>query len=603
MATGSDQPRTHHHVVQLLEGAAPYEGAAEQMEFSRGTWRRKCALSHTLSSGGITAVNSALTPVRADAGSRFLGKQDMDGHIHVLRRTWTDMDFDNGEEMNQRLVELLETEFAVQLASSMDHPSRMDNVETSKETRKDSQTVSFESTSYMFGKSEASIFTDDEVQEVLSKSHNLGASLDIIGVYLKNYMTDKADLVLRRVMPLCRHRGGFWLIKVLNIASCVYSKQGRHDEALKALVELDSLVRARLAEMNCDDTSAWGFYDMIYKNFGWTLQSLGRNAEAFNYFERAVEIKRANGIAPTWFDQWDLGRALLQMAYEQQHAGELSQASRLLCDALKLQQRSDPNDMITRGKLLKSNGDCRVALGALSKALQDQLVQWAEAEGFFREARACFQDALGASNPLTGWASQDLAGILMRLRRWREARDMLHQALHCECCKDIIELPNVYELIEGLILVHRKLGHADRPNKKCYESDVLLGLANLRNRRIDEVEPASFAALLMQASHLLGVCGLFLQEAAACLQLAWEQGPERKPNPTFHFDVQTPVRPQFMPPRAQIQGLKVSFVALLSEFEAEIAALQSKRVDKLPPDTAVDIDSSVSVCGRFVALD
>merc|ERR1740121_553051 len=48
----------------------------------------------------------------------------------------------------------------------------------------------------------------EELTATLATPRNLGAALDLVGAYLKNYEIDKADLVLERVVPLCRERGG-----------------------------------------------------------------------------------------------------------------------------------------------------------------------------------------------------------------------------------------------------------------------------------------------------------------------------------------------------------------------------------------------------------
>jgi len=421
--------RTYAHAVELLTGAQGYHGGGTEkyIEFSHGTWRQK-----------------QQKPSEA-----------------VLRRTWTDMNFDLGEDANLQLVQTLETEFAAQLACTMQTAGISEDCEKSGEN----PLALSNALAHILGTdtdTAAATISDREVLEVLNQTENLGASLDMIGVYLKNYMTDKADLVLRRTMPLCRKRGGLWLIKALNISACVCSKQDRHEEALEALEELDRLVRSELGALGhigADaDTVAWAFFDMVYKNFGWTLESLGRHAEAFSYFERAVEVKRANGVSPTWFDQWDIGKALVRRSYMNEDAVELRCAGGILREALALQKSTDPTDIITRSKLLKSNGECCVALGELAFTLEDRRVEWEQAESFHREARDLFEDALGPSSPLTGWACEDLAAVLLRLRRFQEARDMLHQALHCESLKDVIQLPKVDELLHGLLVVHRATG-------------------------------------------------------------------------------------------------------------------------------------------------
>lgn len=560
-----DQHLAYERATFLLEGVGACSGHADQIEFSRGTWHARRAPTGACVSGAEASSGTWGTPPQ-----RFLSRAEADRHADVLRRSWTDIDFDRGEGANQDLVRAVEAEFVAQLASSMRNPELASGAEAGL------QTECGEGLLRNWHADESVVLTGDEAMDILNIGQNLGASLDIIGAYLKNYMTDKADLVLRRVMPLCRQRGGFWLVKALNVASCVCSKQGRHEEALEALEELDSLVRAQLSALGCGEAAAWAFYDMLHKNLGWTLEALGRHAEAFRHFEQAVEVKEAAGVAPTWFDHWDLGRALAQGAYRQRHAGELRRAGGILQSALELQCRAEAGDAVTRGKLLGSNGECRLLLGELSPALEVQRAEWAEAERCHREARRCFQAALGASSALAGRASEDLGAVLLRQRRWPEAREALHQALHCECCKDTVELPKLEELLRGLLLVHTAAGDGERPGKPCYQGDVLLGAANLRRRRVDEAEPAAFAALLLRACRLIGAHEGLLQEAAACLQLAWELGPGRGPDPTLYSRVfLQPVGPRAAPPRSCRQSLDVGLVALLPELRAEVAALRA----------------------------
>eukprot|EP00411_Alexandrium_monilatum_P119436 CAMPEP_0175667518 /NCGR_PEP_ID=MMETSP0097-20121207/18145_1 /TAXON_ID=311494 /ORGANISM="Alexandrium monilatum, Strain CCMP3105" /LENGTH=612 /DNA_ID=CAMNT_0016973983 /DNA_START=35 /DNA_END=1870 /DNA_ORIENTATION=+ len=607
---GWDQAKAHERAVQLLEGAAPFEEQSGSIEFSHGTWRQRRAEPRAISSSLPAAAEVALKESRRAAVQALPESKEAD-HAAVLRRTWTDIDFDGGEDANQKLVQALEAEFAEQLASTMHGPAVPHAVDANDQMESSCEGSMREVLSDVLGAGDpeepAAAPTNEEVVNVLGQSDNLGASLDMIGAYLKNYMTDKADMVLRRVMPLCRERGGFWLIKALNIAACVCSKQGRHEEALTALEELERLVGARLADLGGGEAAAWAFYDMVYKNFGWTLEALGRHAEAFGYFERAAELKRASGVAPTWFDQWDLGRTLAHMAYELGRGGELSRAGGLLRDALELQHRSEPGDAITRGKLLKSCGECEVARGELAGALQEQLEAWAAAERHLREARALFLGAAGPSSPLVGLASADLAAVLMRRRRWPEARAMLQQALRCECRSDVIELPRLWEAVECLLAVRRALGDEDGPDGERYETDVLLGLSNLRRRRIDASEPLCYAALMLQVSRLIGVRGALLQEAAACLQLAWEDGPDARPDPTLSLHVfQSSLGPQLLPPRARRQGFQVSLQSLLRQFQAAIAELPRTSGERIrsgaPARSEEKLGAADSPSGGYQAL-
>lgn len=89
----------------------------------------------------------------------------------LLKRNWTDLMFQEGEEMNEEKVAEIEAAMASDL-----------------------------------GKSGGG----------LHNGKNLGNALDLVGVYMKNYKLDKADAVLSRCGPFVSQRGGVWMIKWLN---------------------------------------------------------------------------------------------------------------------------------------------------------------------------------------------------------------------------------------------------------------------------------------------------------------------------------------------------------------------------------------------------
>jgi len=61
----------------------------------------------------------------------------------------------------------------------------------------------------------------------LEDGKNLGAALDLCGVYMKNYKLDKADAVLARCGPHVSARGGVWMVKWLNHISTVRMKKSK----------------------------------------------------------------------------------------------------------------------------------------------------------------------------------------------------------------------------------------------------------------------------------------------------------------------------------------------------------------------------------------
>ncbi|CAK0903824.1 unnamed protein product [Prorocentrum cordatum] len=107
----------------------------------------------------------------------------------------------------------------------------------------------------------------EELTATLATPRNLGAALDLVGAYLKNYEIDKADLVLERVVPLCREKGGTWLVKALDKLCAVRMKQFRAQETLVALKEIEQLCPFAPEE-------GWEFHDILYRNFAWCYSAL-----------------------------------------------------------------------------------------------------------------------------------------------------------------------------------------------------------------------------------------------------------------------------------------------------------------------------------------
>eukprot|EP00929_Paragymnodinium_shiwhaense_P020162 TRINITY_DN13525_c0_g1_i2.p1 TRINITY_DN13525_c0_g1~~TRINITY_DN13525_c0_g1_i2.p1 ORF type:complete len:616 (+),score=94.13 TRINITY_DN13525_c0_g1_i2:78-1925(+) len=185
----------------------------------------------------------------------------------------------------------------------------------------------------------------------IGQNRNLGAAIDLVGAYLKNYEIDKADRVCARIEALCRERGGLWLLKLLNFYSTVRMKQSRYEEALDMYKEYETLIKFSPEE-------AWEVYDTVYRNFGWIHTSLGDYDQALSYFQKAVEVKRRKGVPPHWFDQWDLGKTQARLALRDGRVRELELALQLIKDAHAMHLEVEPRDIVMRCKMLNSAGEC-----------------------------------------------------------------------------------------------------------------------------------------------------------------------------------------------------------------------------------------------------
>jgi tetratricopeptide (TPR) repeat protein len=358
----------------------------------------------------------------------------------------------------------------------------------------------------------------EQMGRVLNQNRNLGTAIDLIGVYLKNYEIDKADRLCARIQPLVRDRGGVWLFKFLNFYTTVRMKQSRYDEALEMYKEYETLVKYSPQE-------AWELYDTVYRNYGWIYTSLHEYEKALQYFEKAVEVKRANGIKAHWFDQWDLGKTHARISLRNGKPENLELAFQLICEGLEAHKRAEPQDTIMRCKMLNSAGECASILGDFTSDAQIQKDRYTRAVEIHKESLDLYMQVLGPGKPLTGWAMEDLAGALKRLSRHEEAKELLHGALAVECSKDIIKLPSVVRLLDAVLEAHRIT--ADREGLARCQDAVNIGLSNLQRRCIDKTEAPSYAALLQKIANLLLAHDIenrenaisLLEEALSCLKV------------------------------------------------------------------------------------
>eukprot|EP00756_Hemistasia_phaeocysticola_P048772 Hpha_TRINITY_DN23175_c0_g1::TRINITY_DN23175_c0_g1_i1::g.29495::m.29495 len=340
----------------------------------------------------------------------------------VLRRDWTDESFQEGQEGNDQRVAVLEREFE---------------------------------SSY---RAAGSSLKDPVV---------LGQALDLVGAYLKNYKVAKAAAIMREALPQCRARRGVWLIKGLNHASTVLMKQQRYPEAYAMLRELEGVIWYKPEE-------APELWDILYRNIGMVLQSLGRSEEAMAYFLKCATVK---GVA-TWWDLWDVGYCLATLAFTTKDPDALRRAASMLEDALPLHKEAEPGEDVMHAKILQALADCYMALAvqlgegdktpggkdeqsgsrkAADAALAlsgkqvpimtvDEYLELADQR--YREAHRLFSESCGESNDLSGWCAAATALCLVQRRKHAEAQPYAQHALHVFSVSDIPKLTQLQQTLE-----------------------------------------------------------------------------------------------------------------------------------------------------------
>eukprot|EP00928_Gymnodinium_smaydae_P024439 TRINITY_DN19773_c0_g1_i1.p1 TRINITY_DN19773_c0_g1~~TRINITY_DN19773_c0_g1_i1.p1 ORF type:complete len:607 (-),score=192.51 TRINITY_DN19773_c0_g1_i1:476-2248(-) len=366
----------------------------------------------------------------------------------ALKRDWTDHDFQDGAEANKALLQKFEDDLVSRLRGACGRASAAaarDASQGASSPAASSAQASEKKGGDVVARMLAPILAlkadhPEKIKEmVLEDPEVLGSSLDIVGAYLKNYEVDKAARVIETVLPMCRRRGGYWLLKALNHLSTVRMKQSRPLDALAALEEVDAYMATYLRPE--ERKNAWEFWENVYRNFGWVLSSLDRTDEAVRYIERAVEVKEEVGREKSWFDLWDIGRFKGATALRLNEAGKLKEAQAIVTKALWLHRDAEPNDLVMRAKIWHSVGEGSFALGHLAEgsradANPNGCATSSEALGHYKKALKCFREAHklfskteGRYNPLTGTEAQAVSWTLLRVGELEEAKGFLFDAL------------------------------------------------------------------------------------------------------------------------------------------------------------------------------
>eukprot|EP00931_Biecheleriopsis_adriatica_P075024 TRINITY_DN48987_c0_g1_i1.p1 TRINITY_DN48987_c0_g1~~TRINITY_DN48987_c0_g1_i1.p1 ORF type:complete len:932 (+),score=205.64 TRINITY_DN48987_c0_g1_i1:46-2841(+) len=430
----------------------------------------------------------------------------------VMRNVWSDIEFHGGEASNAELVSQLEAQFAGQLIRTAEQRLADDAAGSRKAPQATTAAVPPSASRDEDGIFDLALrdcsgvadlaqrLTVDELTETLLVSRNLGVALDLVGVYLKNYEIDKADLVISRALPLCRQKGGTWLVKGLDKYSAVRMKQFRAHDALIALKEIEEACPFA-------PTEGWEFHDILYRNFAWCYSALDEAEKCLMYTRKSVEVKKECGIPATWFDIWDLGKAHARLGQVTGQRDEMQVAFDLVSKAAELHRTAEPSDRIMLAKILSNVGEVAMGLGDAfqmqgAENSESEVQRWyANALPALRESYELHVAALGPMKPLAGWAAGTVAHCMVRLEQWNDAREYLAMALKVECTKDSTTPGSLIELIDRVSAVHQQLGNFQ--SMEAYAADLEQGVASLRARGWERRERDVFAMLLERVATVL----------------------------------------------------------------------------------------------------
>lgn len=436
----------------------------------------------------------------------------------VMRNVWSDIEFDVGEDQNADLLTRLEFQFGSQLARSLD--ARLQSMDEeddeersdggddeekqgdrSRESKQDSTTAQEKSReSGLFnlvlqsGSQSDQRVSEKDFAETLLEPKNLGVALDLVGAYLKNYEIDKANQVISRVMPMCRKRGGTWLVKGLDKLCLVRMKQHLPQEALACLQEIEQIVPFT-------PDQGWEFYDILYRNLACAYSGLENAEKSLEYSKRCVQVKREHGQPASWFDIWDLGKCHARLGQKTNQRGEMRVAFELIGKAGQMIRIAEPSSKKMLAKILSNAGEVAMGMGDTYhlEGNQTEAQRWYEkAEPVLNESYTLFSTSLGHNKPLTGWAANNVAHCKSRLLKWPEARDFLTVALKIECSRDATTIGGLVEFIDRLMNAHYQLG---TPGEMAnYSDDLEFALKDLKLRGLDHKEGDGFALLLQRVA-------------------------------------------------------------------------------------------------------
>eukprot|EP00466_Bigelowiella_natans_P000810 jgi/Bigna1/74492/fgenesh1_pg.29_\ len=122
--------------------------------------------------------------------------EQIEEHKAVMKRDWTDNDFQGGFEANQKAL----AEYEQELSQILTADDRNQDLSVSLLQAKELLAQAVSSNDELVQQKAGA------VNRVLSRPKNLGHALDLVGAYLKNYMLDRADAIMSTILPICRKK-------------------------------------------------------------------------------------------------------------------------------------------------------------------------------------------------------------------------------------------------------------------------------------------------------------------------------------------------------------------------------------------------------------
>lgn len=420
----------------------PAESASLLLTQATGTSSHSIALKSLLGDGrplsdlGISEEDVELLE-SLDAAVVSLGQEATDDHPIVearnkiftayrdkaalLKRDWTDEMFQDGEDMNEERVAEIESKLAAGLHVSGGG---------------------------------------------LADGGNLGAALDLVGVYMKNYKLDKADSVLSRCAPFVSQRGGVWNIKWLNHTSTVRMKQGRHLEALEMLYELE-------LHSPYSPEEAPQFFETVYRNLAWALKALGRIDEAGVYFAKMAQSSHDHKGHLDWFDHWDVGKLKATHAFRDRDMPRFYEGRSMVEQALQMQIEAEPEDLVMRAKVHDSLAECYFVVQ-----------EYDQAEKHYMAAYSLLQQTVGSQSPLFGKQAKHVGSLHITRGQHEVALPFLGEALAVEASKDAPKLHELVDIVD-LIVGAQQRSSTELVAPSCHSSLKALR-ANLEGRGLGD---------------------------------------------------------------------------------------------------------------------
>lgn len=318
----------------------------------------------------------------------------------LMKRSWSDTAFEEGEAGNDRILEQFERDLVSILQRSR------------------------------------SGLADAEV---------LGSAIDLAGAYKKNYKLEKAEAVLLRCTRNAEERSGAWLVKHLNHISQVRMKQSRDVEAMEMMYEMESLANFPMHEPGASE-----FYETLYRNMSSSLRRMGREDDAAVYFIKMAEASRYHKKQLDWMDLWDLGILIANRAYQAGRWPEFYKSREIIAEALRQLKAVEPHELILRAKVLSNLGQCYLATE-----------EFQEASKHYSEAYSLFERTVGKRSPLFGMQAWACGNLSFAQQRFADALPFLGEALYVEVVKDGLSVSEMMKLLDQILHCLDKLREQD----------------------------------------------------------------------------------------------------------------------------------------------